>query len=77
MADQTEMPTNGDFNIRYAKDGKGHDFAPSYCRNQHALASSGDMTPLVTDTGDDVRNMRYAKDGKGFDFAASYPYHKH
>lgn len=87
MTSESEQPqhcASSHLTLRYAKDGKGHDFTASYA---HA-PSSMDAEPLVVPAAaaaDGVtsrrdfagRGMRYAKDGKGFDFEASYPYHRY
>ena len=63
--------------LRYAKDGKGHDFSDAYKQrmvtqdDEQALLKS--QVPL---TRRDFKKKinRYAKDGKGLDFMASYRY---
>jgi hypothetical protein len=73
----TETPVGcRDFKLRYAKDGKGHDFNPSY-----TYPSSTETLPLVATAAvpkgcRDFKTLRYAKDGKGHNFSASYPYDK-
>ncbi|KAK4940226.1 hypothetical protein LTR10_019655 [Elasticomyces elasticus] len=50
---------------RYAKDGKGFDFASTYPYKASDVSVAGE--PSAHDL-----TLRYAKDGKGHDFSASY-----
>ncbi len=59
---------------RYAKDGKGHDFALSYpySTSTSSASSTKSSTPSSMPLGARDFKLRYAKDGKGHDFTTSY-----
>ena len=64
----TEVPAGcRDFKLRYARDGKGHDFASSYSytiEDYPSTLETSDITPMGCR---DFKTMRYAKEEPDWD----------